>query len=174
MQVQYRTLVLAIIGTTLFLTLSIVCGLTNLSAWTAVALIATLASIYTAFGGLRSVTMTDSLQVGVMTVAGLLIWFMVWGQVGAWGGIERRLNAHDPALSSQLLHAGHGKTKTEDISHLPPEQIQKTLLLGGQYDAVKQKIVYYTPGWLVVLAVIIMGMAYSIVNHTQSHAHVRS
>ena len=58
-QVQYRTLVLAIIATTLYLTLSIVCGW-GAAAWWAVVAIAVLASVYTALGGLRSVAVTDS------------------------------------------------------------------------------------------------------------------
>ena len=115
-QVQYRTLVLGIIATTLFLTLSIVCGLSDAEAWTVVGLIAALAAIYTAFGGLRSVAMTDSLQFGVMTVAGLIIWFLVWGQVGGWEGMERRLNAHDPAVAARLLHAGHENVQNETVA----------------------------------------------------------
>ena len=166
-QVQYRTLVLGIIATTLFLTLSIVCGLSDLAAWTVVALIAALASIYTAFGGLRSVAMTDSLQFLIMTIAGLIIWFLVWGQVGGWEGMERRLNDHDPSVSAQLLHAGHENVQTEDVSGKSLEQIQKKLVLGGHYDAASGTIRHHTPGWLVSLALVIMGMAYSIVNHTQ-------
>jgi len=80
-QVQYRTLVLAIIATTLYLTLSIVCDWNVAAwwawggdpAWWAVAAIAGLAAVYTALGGLRSVAVTDSLQFAVMTVAGLVI-----------------------------------------------------------------------------------------------------
>ena len=69
-QVQYRTLVLAIIATTVYLTLSIVCGWEGTSAWSAVVAVALIATIYTALGGLRSVAVTDALQFGVMTVAG--------------------------------------------------------------------------------------------------------
>ena len=84
-QVQYRTLVLAIIATTLYLTLSIVCGW-GVAAWWAVAAIAALAAVYTALGGLRSVAVTDALQFAVMTIAGLIIWVLVWNQVGGWNG----------------------------------------------------------------------------------------
>ncbi len=166
-QVQYRTLVLGIIATTLFLTLSIVCGLSNPAAWTVVGLIAALASIYTAFGGLRSVAMTDSLQFLIMTIAGLIIWFLVWGRVGGWEGMERRLNAHDSAVSARLLHAGHDNLQTEDVSGKSPEQVRNKLGLGGYYDAASETIRHHTPGWLVALALVIMGMAYAIVNHTQ-------
>ena len=166
-QVQYRTLVLGIIATTLFLTLSIVCGLSDAAAWTVVGLIAALAAIYTAFGGLRSVAMTDSLQFGVMTVAGLIIWFLVWGQVGGWEGMERRLNAHDPAVAARLLHAGHENVQNETVAGKSSVEIQRKLGLGGHYDADSKTIRHHTPGWLMALALVIMGMAYSIVNHTQ-------
>ena len=166
-QVQYRTLVLGIIATTLFLTLSIVCGLSDAEAWTVVGLIAALAAIYTAFGGLRSVAMTDSLQFGVMTVAGLIIWFLVWGQVGGWEGMERRLNAHDPAVAARLLHAGHENVQNETVAGKSSREIQRKLGLGGHYDADSKTIRHHTPGWLMALALVIMGMAYSIVNHTQ-------
>ncbi len=166
-QVQYRTLVLGIIATTLFLTLSIVCGLSDAEAWTVVGLIAALAAIYTAFGGLRSVAMTDSLQFGVMTVAGLIIWFLVWGQVGGWEGMERRLNAHDPAVAARLLHAGHENVQNETVAGKSSVEIQRKLGLGGNYDADSKTIRHHTPGWLMALALVIMGMAYSIVNHTQ-------
>ena len=105
---------LGIIATTLFLTLSIVCGLSDAEGWTVVGLIAALAAIYTAFGGLRSVAMTDSLQFGVMTVAGLIIWFLVWGQVGGWEGRERRLNAHDPAVAAPAAARGSRKRPERD------------------------------------------------------------
>ncbi len=166
-QVQYRTLVLGIIATTLFLTLSIVCGLSDAEAWTVVGLIAALAAIYTAFGGLRSVAMTDSLQFGVMTVAGLIIWFLVWGQVGGWEGMERRLNDHDPAVAARLLHAGHENVQNETVAGKSSVEIQRKLGLGGHYDADSKTIRHHTPGWLMALALVIMGMAYSIVNHTQ-------
>ena len=167
-QVQYRTLILGIISTTLFLTLSIVCSLSNQTAWILVVLIAVFASIYTAFGGLRSVAVTDSLQFVVMTIAALLIWFIIWNQVGGWSGIEQKLNASDPNLSSQLLHVSSENIRTEEIVHYSQEEIKSKLLLGGTYNPSKNTIDYHTPAWLVSIAFILIGMAYSIVNHTQS------
>lgn len=167
-QVQYRTLILGIIGTTLFLTLSIVCSLSNQTAWMVVVLIAAFASVYTAFGGLRSVAVTDSLQFVVMTIAALLIWFIIWSQVGGWEGIEQRLNASNPNLSSQLLHVSSVNIRAEEVGHYSQEQIQSKLVLGGTYNPSANTIDYYTPAWLVSIAFILIGMAYSIVNHTQS------
>ena len=167
-QVQYRTLVLGIIGTTVFLTLSIVSGWDSSSAWGAVVAIAILASIYTAFGGLRSVAVTDALQFGVMTAAGLVIWFVVWGQVGGWDGVEQRLAAADAELPAQMLHVGHDNIEVVDVSDSSAEEIARKLLLGGEFDEAGGNIIRRTPAWLTALALAIMGLAYSIVNHTQS------
>jgi len=166
-QVQYRTLVLAIIANTLFLTLSIVCGWGE-GAWWAVAAIALLASIYTALGGLRSVAVTDALQFVVMTVAGLVIWVVVWNQVGGWDGLTQGLENHEPGLSDRLLHVGHENIDLTKVDELPPQTIERKLLLGGTYDAEEGVITRRTPAWLVALAFVIAGGAYSVVNHTQS------
>jgi SSS family solute:Na+ symporter len=111
-QVQYRTLVLAIIATTAFLTLTVVSGWDALSAWGVVGGIALLASIYTALGGLRSVAVTDALQFCVMTLAGLVIWFIVWGKVGGWSGVEAKLTAVSADLPAKLLHIGAARDGT--------------------------------------------------------------
>jgi SSS family solute:Na+ symporter len=166
-QVQYRTLVLAIIATTLYLTLSIVCDW-GVAAWWAVALIALLATVYTALGGLRSVAITDSLQFGVMTIAGLIIWVLVWNQVGGWDGITRRLTEHDARLAAELLHGGHDNIQREDVDGLEPEKIRRKLLIGGTYDREQGVITRHSPAWLVAIAFVIVGVAYSIVNHTQA------
>ncbi len=167
-QVQYRTLVLGLIATAAFLTLSIISGWSDSAAWGLVGGIAVLAAIYTAFGGLRSVAVTDSLQFGVMTLAGLLVWFMVWGQAGGWGGIEEKLEAHESGLATQMLKMGNDRVEVEDVSADSREQIERKLLTGGEYDARRNTITRRTPGWLVAVAFVIIGIAYAIVNHTQS------
>ena len=166
-QVQYRTLVLAIIATTLYLTFSVVCDW-GTGAWWAVAAIALVASIYTALGGLRSVAVTDVLQFGVMTIAGLIIWVVVWNQIGGWDGLTQRLDNHDPGLSDQLLHVGHDNIEREKVEGLAQETIERKLLIGGTYDAEKGVIERRTPALLVALAFVIIGVAYSVVNHTQT------
>ena len=167
-QVQYRTLVLGLIATAAFLTLSIVSGWSDSAAWGLVGGIAVLAAIYTAFGGLRSVAVTDTLQFGVMTLAGLIIWFMVWGQVGGWGGIEENLEAHEPGLAVQMMTMGNDRVEVEDVSAHSREQIERKLLTGGEYNPERGTITYRTPAWLVAVAFVIIGIAYAIVNHTQS------
>ena len=167
-QVQYRTLVLAIIATTVYLTLSIVCGWEGTSAWGAVVAVALIATVYTALGGLRSVAVTDALQFGVMTIAGLVVWFIVFGEVGGWEGVERRLAAHDADLPARLLHVGRDNLESIDVSSATPETIERKLLLGGEHDSARGVILRRTPSWLMALGFVVMGMAYSIVNHTQA------
>lgn len=166
-QVQYRTLVLAIIATTLYLTLSIVCGWGN-SAWWMVVAIAVLATVYTSLGGLRSVAVTDVLQFGVMTIAGLVIWFMVWQQVEGWSGVERRLVQHDSRLATELLQAGQPHVERQDAQGLSAADVQRQQWFGWRHDPRRNELSRTTPAWLVAAAFIIVGLAYSIVNHTQS------
>ena len=166
-QVQYRTLVLAIIATTLYLTLSIVCDW-GTEAWWAVAAIAALATVYTALGGLKSVAVTDSLQFGVMTVAGLIIWSLVWNETGGWSGIRQRLQDHQSGLADELLQVQYDNVQLQDVRDTDRAAIERHLITGGTYDASTGMITRRTPGWLVALAFIIVGVAYSIVNHTQT------
>ena len=167
-QVQYRTCVLAIIANTLYLMLSIVCGWNAATCWGGVVAIGVLASLYTALGGLKSVAVTDSLQFGVMTVAGLIIWGLVWNQAGGWDGITKRLNDQQSGLAAELLHVKSDNVKKEDVSDRDSEAIQRRLLVGGTYDSESGVITRRTPGWLVAIAFVIWGVAYSVVNHTQT------
>ena len=175
-QVQYRTLVLGIIGMTIFLTMTIICEWPPGRAWGAVTGIAVVAAVYTAIGGLRSVAVTDALQFVVMTVAALVIWCVVFEKVGGLAGVERRLAEADPNLPAQMLHAGHDNIAKEDVSDLftkydeaeATRRVERKLLLGGHFDADHQVIIRRTPAGFFSLAMVIAGLAYSIVNHTQS------
>ena len=103
-----------------------------------------------------------------MTVAGLVIWFVVWGQVGGWDGVEQRLAAADGDLPDRLLHVGHDNVEILDVGEDSAEEVARKLLLGGDFDETAGSIIRRTPAWLAALAFVIMGMAYSIVNHTQA------
>jgi len=166
-QVQYRTLVLGIMGVSLCWTLNVVCGWDQSRAMLTVAGVAIFASIYTACGGLRSVAVTDVLQFVVMTLAALIIWFIVFGKVGGWSGVEERLTRADPELE-QLLHVGSDLPSVEDVSQSTQQQIDRKLLLGGVYRAEDGTITRRTPSWVFALGFLILGIGYSIVNHTQS------
>lgn len=168
-QVQYRTLILGIIVNTLFLVLAVGCGWDSTTAWTAVCLTALLATIYTALGGLKSVAVTDALQTIVMVAASVTFFFVVWGHIDGWDGLESRLTAIDPDLKTELLNIGHPTTNEIDVSGKRPEEIASLQRLhDGQYDESQRTILTLTPAWLVSLAWIFVGFAYSIVNHTQS------
>lgn len=167
-QVLYRTAVMGIIATTLFLTLRIVCHWGEAACWTAVVLIAMLATLYTVVGGLRSVAITDALQSIVMAAAAMLLFWIVWSVVGGYSGMEKKMAQHEPGLPARMLHIGHDRIEEIDVSDRTPEQIARRLLLGGEHDRERGQITRRTPMPLVALSFIIMGMAYSIVNHTQS------
>jgi len=167
-QVQYRTLVLGIIATTIYLTLSVVCGWGPTESWCAVVAIAALATVYTALGGLKSVAITDALQSIVMVVASLVLFILVWNRAEGLEGIERRLEQHQTGLADQLLHVGRDAVDKEDVSDLSQEDIERRLLIGGEYEADNGQIVRTTPAWMACCAFFIIGVSYSIVNHTQS------
>jgi len=113
-QIQSRTNVLGNIGYSLFLIISLLTGWGN-GAYVLVGLVAFLAAVYTATGGLRSVAVTDAFQSIVMLVASFVLWWVVWNAIGGWTGLESRLEAADPKLAEGLLHArGH------DTPGVPP------------------------------------------------------
>ncbi|MBQ12586.1 MAG: hypothetical protein CMJ45_13680 [Planctomyces sp.] len=167
-QVQYRTLILGIIATTIYLTLSVVCGWGPTATWTTVVAIAVLATIYTAMGGLKSVAITDALQSIVMIVASIILFVIVWNQVDGFAGIEQRLNQQQVGLADSLLHVGHDKVDVKDVQGQPLQDVQRELLFGGTWDADNKRITRTTPAWLACLGFFIIGLSYSIVNHTQS------
>ena len=152
-QLQFRTLVMGMMSISIFRILSVVCGWDWL-AWAAVVLVAALAAAYTAVGGMRSVAITDTLQVVVMSAAALLIWFVIWGAVGGWDGLQQRLEAAQPSLEKQILHVGRDNVDREDVSALTPNQIQARLMAGGEYDPDSKVIVGRTPFWILTLSMI--------------------
>jgi SSS family solute:Na+ symporter len=167
-QVLYRTVVLGIIATTIYLTLTIVCGWAPAVSWSVVVAIALLATVYTALGGLRSVAVTDALQSVVMVLASVILFAIVFKAVGGWTGIGERLDSHQPGLADQMLQIRHDHVTTEKVSAESDVEIERMLLLGGEHDAGAQTITRRTPAWLMAAGLILMGMSYSIVNHTQS------
>lgn len=166
-QVQYRTMVLANISTTLFLTFAVVGGLGN-EAWWIVGAVVVLAVTYTVRGGSRSVAWTDVFQTVVMIAASLTLFAAVWNAVGGWTGTEQRLADHDAELPDRLLHVGGERIETVDVKGWLETDVTRQLLLGGEYDSDQGTIVRRHPAWLACLSFILVGMAYAIVNHEQS------
>jgi SSS family solute:Na+ symporter len=166
-QVQYRTMVLANISTTLFLTFAVVAGLGN-SAWWLVGIIAALATAYTISGGSRSVALADALQSAVMIAASLILFWTVWTSVGGWDGIQKSLTEHDPAVANRMLNVSADYVETTEVGKNTEEEILHRLLLGGDHDSSRNVITRTTPAWIAILSFVLVGMAYSIVNHEQS------
>jgi SSS family solute:Na+ symporter len=167
-QVLYRTVIIGMISTTNFLTLKIVCGWSDSTAWLVVACIAVLATFYTMAGGLKMVAITDSLQSIVMILATVVLFFIVTDKVGGWNGLQVKLSAESTELEQQMMHTGTDIITRMDVSSLDQEEIEKKLQLGGELDEAKNQIVLRSPAWLSCLSLILAGLAYSIVNHTQS------
>ena len=167
-QVLYRTVILGMISTTNFLTLKIVCGWGDATAWTVVACIAVLATFYTMAGGLKMVAITDSLQSIVMILATAVFFFIVAEEVGGWSGLQAKLAAESAELEQQMMHTGSDVITRTDATALGQAEIEKHLRLGGTHDEATKQIVHRSPAWLACLSLILAGLAYSIVNHTQS------
>ncbi len=166
-QALYRTLVLGIIATTLYLVLAIVGGW-GPSAWWGVIAIAALATAYTAFGGLRSVATTDALQSVIMVASSIALFLAAWVAVGGWGGMESKLEEHQQGLATQLLHVGSDNVARQSVAEESSETVERILLSGGRHDVDAAEVVTTTPAWLAALAWLIIGLSYAVVNHTQS------
>ncbi len=165
-QVQYRTMVMANISTTLFLTFAVVGGLGD-AAWWLVAVVVMGAISYTIWGGSGSVAWTDAAQSAVMITASLILFVVVWNQVGGWKGLEAKLAVSDAKLPERLLHVGGDKLEIRSVRDTNESTIARRLLLGGEYDREHQQITHRTPAWLACVSFILVGMAYSIVTHEQ-------
>ena len=167
-QVLYRTVIVGMIATTNYLTLVIVCGWSPWTAWATVVVVAVIATIYTMVGGLKSVAITDSLQSIIMFIAGLILFAMVYGAVDGWTGMEEKLIRHDEQLAQQMLSVGSPYTWTTSTAGLSPEELARKQLLGGRHLSEQNVLEHHAPAWLVAFTLIIAGIAYAIVNHTQS------
>lgn len=168
-QVQFRTMVLGMIGQSFYLTLVIVLGMSDVAAWSTVVAIALVATIYTMAGGLKAVAVTDAMQSVVMVVASIAMFFIVFNYVGRWSGIEEKLvGTNTDSSVASLLHVGIDRTETTSTGDMSSAEIENLLYLGGEYEEQNATIVTRTPVWLVCLSLLITGIAYAVVNHTQS------
>lgn len=167
-QVQFRTMVLGIMIKSIFLTLTIVVGFSTFVAWTVVIIIAFIATIYTMAGGLKAVAITDAMQSFIMLAASIIIFIVVFNKVEGWSGIEERLEIKSASISEQMLHIGSDRVEDRSASEISDIKIQRHRELGEQHDVQHQMLIKNTPGWIICMNLLFAGMAYSIVNHTQS------
>ena len=169
-QVLYRTVMIGMISTAIYLMLTVVCDWESRTAWAGVMVVALVATIYTMSGGLKSVAITDALQGIVILIAAITIFFIVSGKVGGWDGLEQKITSHDPELAHQVLHIGSDYKTVIDTNkeYSSNEELERAIQIGGEYDEENGSLTRTTPAWIIILSFIIVGFAYSIVNHTQS------
>jgi len=104
--IQSRTNVLGNIFFSMFLILSVVAQVEEGWAWVVVVGAAATSTLYIIRGGLQAGAFMDAMQSAVMIVASLVLWGVLWTQVGGWDGLEQKLAALDPQLPGTLLHVG--------------------------------------------------------------------
>ena len=137
-QVQYRTNILAGIAISLQLTLTLVMGLESYWSWITVVAFATMATLYSSKGGLKTVAWADTILATVMIVGILVLWSELWSVAGGWTGVTASLTLKGgPELPQYLLHIGISRPG------LPQPLI-------------------------VAAAWVIIGAAYPIVNHSET------
>ncbi|MFQ5786228.1 MAG: sodium/solute symporter [Alphaproteobacteria bacterium] len=98
--------------------------------WEASAALAVLAGVYTIFGGLRAVVVTDAVQAVLMIVGAALIFVIGLNEVGGWDALMQRL---EPA-ETRLM-------KPVDDGFLPWPGILGVVLLGFYYWTLNQYFV---------------------------------
>jgi SSS family solute:Na+ symporter len=103
--------------------------------WMAVVLLAALAGVYTALGGLAAVVVTDSVQAVLLILGSVAILGFGWAEVGGWSGLVART----PPEQMQLI-------LPVDDGFLPWPGILGVILLGFYYWTVNQFVVQRTLG----------------------------
>ncbi len=141
-QIQYRTSMLGLMIWSVYLLLTGLVGLGPVAAWALVVAMVGLAAIYTAWGGLRSVVLTDVLQGAVMLIGAAVMFVAVWNAVGGWSGAQAAFEAADARSGERtadfyLIRSYRGDEGT-------------------------------TSPYLIVVGWIIIGSGYWTVNHTQT------
>jgi SSS family solute:Na+ symporter len=103
--------------------------------WTAVAVLAAVAGVYTILGGLEAVVVTDTVQAILLCIgAGAIFWFGI-DAVGGWGAMMERLSEDQTSL-----------IKSTGDDFLPWPGILGVVLLGFYYWTLNQFVVQRTLG----------------------------
>ena len=144
-QIQYRSSMLGLMVWSIYLLLTSLAGLPSSWAWVAIVLLVVLATVYTAWGGLRSVVVTDALQGLIMIAGSTAILVAVWNAAGGWSGMQSLLEAQDAGFTEP------GASRTE-------------LARVGGYRGDNGT----TSPVVVAVAWIIVAGGYWTVNHTQT------
>lgn len=141
-QIQYRTSMLGLMIWSIYLLLTGLVGMPSSAAWGFIVLLVILTALYTSWGGLKSVVVTDALQ-GIIMMAGMVIIFTaVWRAAGGWSGMESALETVKLADTNQ---------PGTDLLHM------------GRYQGDSGT----TSPWIIALGWIIIAAGYWTVNHSQ-------
>ena len=141
-QIQYRTSMLGLMIWSVYLLLTGLVGLEPRGAWALVVTLVVLAGIYTAWGGLKSVVLTDALQGIVMMVGAVVIFSAVWNAVGGWAGMQAGLETAAAHVGERQAGLDHIRSYRGDAGITSP--------------------------YVIVLGWLIIGGSYWTVNHTQT------
>ncbi len=106
-----------------------------LQLWSAVALLAAVAGLYTILGGLGAVVVTDTVQAILLMIGGAVIFVLGIQEVGGWSELFADL---EPRQKSLILPA--------DDDFLPWTGIFGVLILGFYYFGINQFVVQRTLG----------------------------
>ena len=102
----------------------------HLELWSAVAILAGVAGLYTILGGLGAVVVTDTVQAILLIVAGTVIFFLGLDAVGGWGELMAKT---EEAKKHLILPA--------DDDFLPWTGLWGVILLGFYYFGINQFVV---------------------------------
>ncbi len=75
----------------------------GIEKWTCILLMCSLTAIYTVFGGLAAVVLTEMVQAIVMLLGAILITAFAWHLAGGWSGLVTTLHAHGELEKLSLL-----------------------------------------------------------------------
>ncbi len=173
-QIQYRSSMLGLMTWSAYLLLTELVKVPPASAWMMIVAMVVLAGIYTAWGGLKSVVWTDSLQGIVMMIGAAVIIFAVWSAVGGWSNIAAKLEQSAQQERIKVIEARHRSTTAETSAAAAKHESYAKLLENrtpagdlphiGRYRGDDRS----TSTYFVVLGWIIIGSGYWTVNHTQT------
>ena len=137
-QIQYRTSALAVVAVALHLIFTEVVHLDSQTAWLLVVLVAAGTTLYSAWGGLKTVAAADVLLSAMMLSAIFVLWLAIWQEVGGLQGATEALVRQEGAAQAETL-----------------------LRMGGQRAG-------RSPAAVVVIGWCLIAVGYFVVNHTQT------
>jgi len=102
-QIQYRSSMLGLMIWAIYLLLTKFLGMASSEAWLSIVALVMAAAVYTSWGGLKSVVMTDALQGVIMFIGMGVIFVAVWNAAGGWSSMIETISKQG---DSDLAHVG--------------------------------------------------------------------